>query len=85
MVQNKKLKKNSGYDIITSQVSRCLNNQQHDMMVCEAETSGLKFIHRVYVSDKSDLATGGSMSELPLRSVSMRNHHDTIMYFGEDS
>ena len=49
--KKKKLKKNRGYDIIPSHVSRCLNNQQHDMMVGEVEVGVLKSSHEVYVSD----------------------------------
>lgn len=39
----------------------------------------------MYVSDKSNLTTGGSMSEVLLRYVPMRNHHDILMFFGENS
>lgn len=73
MVQNKNLKKNNGYDIIPSHVSKCVNNQRHGMMVGEAETGVLKFNQKVYTSDKFDLATSGSMSEVQLRYAPIRN------------
>lgn len=85
MVQKKKLNKNSGYDVTPSHVSICMNNQQHDMMVGEVEVGVLKSSHNVYVSDKYDLATVGSLSEVPLKSRTMRNHHDVLMTFGKDS
>lgn len=66
-------------------MSRCVNNQQHDMNVGEAETGVLRSIHKVYVSDESDLATDGSMSEVPLRFVPMRLHRAILMSYGEDS
>lgn len=83
MVQKKKL--NNGYDIIPSRVSKRVNNQHHNMMVGEVEVGVLKSIHEVYVSDTSDLAICGSMSEIPLRCVSMGNHHDILISFGEDT
>lgn len=85
MVQKNKVNKNSGYGIITSHMSRCMNNQQHDMMVCEAEAGVLKFIYNVYVSDKYDLAIVESLSKFPLKFGPMKNHHDILMTSGKDS
>lgn len=85
VIQKKNMNTNSEYDTILSHVSGCLNNQQHDMMFGEVETGVLKSSHKVYVSDKSDIAIGGSMSEVPLKFVSMTNHHEILMSSEEDS
>lgn len=84
MVKKKKLEKNSGYVIIPYHVFECVNNQLYYMMFGEAEADVLKSNHKVYVSDKFDLTTDGSMSEVPFRSVPLRNNHDTLMSYGED-
>lgn len=75
----------SGYDITPSHVARCVINQQHDMMFGKIEAGVLKSSHKVYVLDKYNLATRGSMSVVPLRFVPMRNLHDILVYFGEDA
>lgn len=55
------------------------------MMVGEVEASVLKSSHKVYVSDKSDLTTSGSMNEVPLKYVPMRNHNDILIFSREDT
>lgn len=55
------------------------------MMVGEAKVGMLNFNHKVYVSDKYDLATVRSLSDIPLKYKPMRNHHDILMTSGKDS
>ena len=50
-------------------MSRCVNNQQL-LKIGEAEAG-----YNGYVSDKSDLAIDKSWREVPLKYVSLRNHH----------
>lgn len=64
---------------------RCMDNQQHDIMVGKAETGVLKSSHNMYVSDKYDLYTIGSLSEVPLKFGPIRNHRDILMTTGKDS
>lgn len=85
VVEKKKPKKNSSYDIIPSHVSRCMNNQKHNMMSGEEEVGVLKSNHKVNVSDIYDLAIGESMSDVPLKLVSLRNHHVSLMSYREVS
>lgn len=62
-----------------------MDNQQHDIMVGKAEASVLKSSHNMYVSDKYDLDTIGSLSEVPLKFGHIRNHHEILMTIGKDS
>ncbi|CAI8604407.1 unnamed protein product [Vicia faba] len=100
VLQMKKLKKNNGY-VNTRPIKMPshkyggLINQKQDRVFGEAETSVLKSSYKMYVSYislhntplviNSDLADGGNMSDVPLRYVPMRNHHLTIMSYGDDS
>lgn len=55
------------------------------MMFGEEEVGVLKSSHKVYISDKFDLTIGWSMSEVPLKSLTMRSLHDIQMSYDKDS
>lgn len=42
-------------------------------------------LHNIPLIIKSNIAAGGGMSNFPLRYRPMRNHHDILMSYGEDS
>lgn len=99
MVQNKKIKKNNGYDSslpirIPSRMTGVLINKNHDRVVSKAGIDVLKSNYKMYESDNSlhniplvvkAYLTACENMNVPLRSGHMRNHHDILMSSGEDS